>query len=115
MVQQPRPEPAILPVVVDDHRDLGIVLAGPAVESGDPHDLLVHHGHHRLVELVVEPGQVQERGPAGLRHRGEEPVVDRLRRKAVEHAQERVHVSRLDEPDRDARPVDELDGAAPLR
>jgi hypothetical protein len=78
-MEKPRPETAVLPLVVDDHRHLGVVLAGPAVIASDADDLAVDLGHHRLVEMAVEAGQMEERGPTWLGHGGEEAVVDRLR------------------------------------
>ena len=69
VVQQPGPEAAVLPLVVNDYSDFGVVLARPAVVARHGDDLLAHLRDQSLVELVVEPGQVQERGAAWARHR----------------------------------------------
>ena len=68
VVQQPGPEAAVLPLVVNDYSDFGVILARPAVVASHGDDLLAHLRDQRLVELVVEPGQVQD-GAAWARHR----------------------------------------------
>src|SRR5436190_15003081 len=69
LMQQPSSETAVLPLVVHDHRDLGVVLVRAAVVAADRDDLVAHLRDQRVVQLVVEPGQVEQRGAPRLRHR----------------------------------------------
>src|SRR5262249_58433777 len=73
---------------------------------GRGHDLVAFEGHQRVAAGVVDVGEPEQGRARGLRDRGEEAVVHRVRREPLEQPGEPFDVSERDRPDGEGGAVD---------
>ena len=77
-----------LPVVGDDHRQLGSVGAFPPHVAGDPDDLPVDDGDHRLTVVVIDVEEAFGMRLFGAHYRTVEAAVDGRGRESVEEPEQ---------------------------
>jgi hypothetical protein len=80
--------------VVDDERDLGLVVVGPHVVAGQADDLVAEQGDEAHVGEVVDVDDAIEVAGRQARQRAEVPEVDRLARLAHVERVDRLGISR---------------------